>query len=133
MPIEYARYPANWSDEIVPRILARANHQCEVCGIANRAKVYSVALEVKEGTRYKLRRVWVTAHCDMLRLKSICKRGQSIKLISVVLTVAHLDHDEENHSVSDDRLKAMCQLCHLNYDATEKYRRAISKVVKVSS
>lgn len=33
----------------------------------------------------------------------------------VVLTVAHLDHTPEN--VSDANLKAMCQRCHLTYDA----------------
>jgi len=47
----------------------------------------------------------------------------SPKPVKVVLTVAHLDHDETNHQVTDDRLKAMCQLCHLRYDAKEKYRR----------
>ncbi len=34
----------------------------------------------------------------------------------VVLTIAHLDHDAENHEVSDDRLAALCQACHLQYD-----------------
>ena len=34
----------------------------------------------------------------------------------VVLTIAHLDHDKENHDVLDDRLVALCQRCHLNYD-----------------
>lgn len=33
----------------------------------------------------------------------------------VVLTVAHLDHQPEN--CSDDNLAAMCQRCHLTYDA----------------
>lgn len=33
----------------------------------------------------------------------------------VVLTVAHLDHQPEN--VSDENLMAMCQRCHLTYDA----------------
>jgi hypothetical protein len=33
----------------------------------------------------------------------------------VVLTVAHLDHVPEN--CADDNLKAMCQRCHLTYDA----------------
>lgn len=41
----------------------------------------------------------------------------------IVLTVAHLDHDEENWSVSFDRLAALCQRCHLRYDAKEKARR----------
>lgn len=34
----------------------------------------------------------------------------------VVLTIAHLDHDHDNWNVPDDRLKALCQRCHLNYD-----------------
>lgn len=34
----------------------------------------------------------------------------------VVLTIAHLDHDSDNHNVSDDRLAALCQKCHLQYD-----------------
>lgn len=33
----------------------------------------------------------------------------------IVLTVAHLDHDPE-HS-TDENLLAMCQACHLSYDA----------------
>lgn len=34
----------------------------------------------------------------------------------IVLTIAHLDHDSENHNVSDERLAALCQACHLGYD-----------------
>jgi hypothetical protein len=33
----------------------------------------------------------------------------------VVLTVAHLDHMPEH--CDDDNLMAMCQRCHLSYDA----------------
>ena len=33
----------------------------------------------------------------------------------VVLTVAHLDHDPQNND--PDNLRAMCQRCHLTYDA----------------
>lgn len=33
----------------------------------------------------------------------------------VILTVAHLDHDEQN--CSDENLAALCQKCHLTYDA----------------
>jgi len=47
---------------------------------------------------------------------------------NVVLTIAHLDHDPSNWEVKDDRLKAMCQRCHLGYDmarhvANRKYGR----------
>lgn len=46
----------------------------------------------------------------------------------VVLTIAHLDHDKFNHDVDLDRLKALCQKCHLQYDlprhiANRKYGR----------
>lgn len=47
----------------------------------------------------------------------------------VVLTVAHLDHQPEN--CAEDNLMAMCQRCHLTYDAqhharTRKARLAIA-------
>jgi hypothetical protein len=35
----------------------------------------------------------------------------------VVLTVAHLDHTEQN--CSDENLAALCQRCHLRYDARQ--------------
>lgn len=39
---------------------------------------------------------------------------------SVVLTVAHLDHQPEN--CSDENLAAMCQRCHNRYDAPMRAR-----------
>lgn len=41
----------------------------------------------------------------------------------VVLTLAHLDHDEQNPSPSLDRLRALCQRCHLAYDRDDNQRR----------
>lgn len=46
----------------------------------------------------------------------------------VILTIAHLDHDKFNNDVNLDRLKALCQKCHLQYDlprhiANRKYGR----------
>ena len=40
----------------------------------------------------------------------------------VVLTVAHLDHDTTHND--DDNLKALCQRCHLTYDAELHARHA---------
>lgn len=40
----------------------------------------------------------------------------------VVLTVAHLDHQPEN--CGDDNLRAMCQRCHLTYDAAHHAKNA---------
>lgn len=39
-----------------------------------------------------------------------------VKFVKIILTIAHLDHDKLNHDVKLDRLKALCQRCHLNYD-----------------
>jgi hypothetical protein len=44
----------------------------------------------------------------------------------VVLTVAHLDHQPENNGAPGDRpnLMAMCQRCHLTYDAKHHAKNA---------
>lgn len=125
MPIDYKRYPDNWKTEIVPFVLNRAGHSCELCGVENGKHLFSIPLCVREHGKYKRRMIWVSSESDAMRIQSISHRKS--KIIKVVLTVAHLDHDEENHDVSYDRLKAMCQWCHLNYDAKEKYRRACNR------
>ena len=101
MPIDYKKYPPNWKTEIRPRILERANHKCEVCGLPNYC--------------------FVNKHTRELNLPD---EDDTIKII---LTIAHLDHDEDNWNVKDERLKAMCQKCHLTYDAPEKARRRREK------
>ncbi len=55
---------------------------------------------------------------------NISKAGSVYK---IVLTIAHLDHDETNWDVKDERLAALCQPCHLRYDAPEKARRREEK------
>ena len=126
MPIDYAKYPPNWTKEIVPRILVRADHKCENCGVPNGTTLTSLALDVKDvDGRYKIKRFWLTDESDVIRMAPFAKPDR--KTVKVVLTIAHLDHDETNHDVPDERLRAWCQYCHLNYDASEKYRRAVAK------
>lgn len=123
MPIDYKRYPPNWKSYIVPTVLARANNCCEKCGLKNGQGVWSVPFVVRtEGGRYKQKAVWFSSHNDAIRESE----GRLFSRVKVVLTIAHLDHDEENHSVKLERLMALCQICHLRYDAQEKYRRSIS-------
>lgn len=100
MPIDYKKYPKNWK-QIRERILKRAGNQCECKG---------------ECGLHKDRR------CEE-------KNGEYAKWANgkVVLTIAHLDHDEQNHNVKDERLKAMCQRCHLRYDVNEKKKRKKDK------
>jgi len=97
MPCDYSIYPSNWKTEIRPAVLLRADNRCEVCGLPN--KVYI--------NRYT---------------REICLMNED-NAILVILTIAHLDHDETNADIKLDRLKAMCQRCHLRYDRLEKKRR----------
>lgn len=128
MPIDYNKYPPNWRKEIVPRILRRANNCCEKCGLKNKQLVYAVQLHVREGSRYKLKSFWFQILQDAQRaIRCFEEDVHWIRKIKVVLTIAHLDHDEENWGVSDDRLMAMCQSCHCDYDANEKYNRVHNK------
>lgn len=113
MPIDYSEYPANWKTEIRPAVLARANHKCEDCGIANHA----VIKRFKGGYVTPGTQEW-----DMIN-SSIRYGGHSLAtalkkhgFTRIVLTIAHLDHDKSNENVKLERLKALCQKCHLGYD-----------------
>jgi 5-methylcytosine-specific restriction endonuclease McrA len=49
------------------------------------------------------------------------------RLTTIVLTIAHLDHDIRNNSM--ENLKALCQKCHLNYDK-HYHRKNASQTIK---
>jgi len=52
-------------------------------------------------------------HCEFCQAKNY--EPHPITGSKVILTVAHLDHTPEN--CSDENLVALCQRCHLRYDA----------------
>lgn len=125
MPIDYSRYPPGWLKVIRPRIMKRANNKCEICGLEHLSTVYAIKLQVKdEDSRYKPRSIWFRNEDDAKREGT---HWTEYKPVKVVITIAHLDHDETNHEVTDDRLMALCQICHLRSDAKEKYRRSLEK------
>lgn len=116
MPIDYKDYPKDWQQRRA-RALRRAQYRCEHCGVKN----YSV-IERKEGKAFYLFQTHSTyagacAHRDQLR-----KNGRP-KAITIVLTLAHLDHDDWNHKVADSRLAVLCQRCHFQYDRADKENR----------
>ncbi|MGR3220927.1 MAG: hypothetical protein ACUZ8H_14080 [Candidatus Anammoxibacter sp.] len=123
MPINYSEYPQNWKTEIVPAILKRANNECEICKLQNRSTVYSINIYIRsnENGKYGYKTIWFRNKQDAERHSHISTG--IIKPVQVILTIAHLDHDNTNHNINLDRLKAMCQYCHLKYDGKEKYKR----------
>lgn len=106
------RYPADWS-EISRRVRERAGHRCEFCGVRDGA----VGWRDARGTWHELDALQL-AMCQwprppfLVTLYSHPRRV--IRVIEIILTVAHLDHTPEH--CEDDNLKAWCQRCHLNYD-----------------
>jgi len=129
MPIDYKKYPKDWNSEIRPRIMARANNTCEFPGCDFKHGEYVWAVRHKGRTTAWLRdfdeadKLPKTIESKKKKRTGKVEYIPNPKKVKVILTIAHLDHDESNHEVQDDRLKAACQLCHLRYDAKEKYRR----------
>lgn len=123
-PIDYSKYPLDWK-EIVERIRLRSGDRCEQCGLHNKQKVFSVSLKIQDHDgRYKQKRYWFSDFWDAWRIHN---DDYNMSIVKVILTTAHLDHDEENWDVKDDRLEHMCQQCHLRFDSKEKYRRSLNK------
>ena len=94
MQVDYIKYPYNWKTEIVPSVLKRAG-------------------ELRDGNK-----IITEAKCEFCGVENHIYREGS----KIVLTVAHLDHDAENHEVSLERLKALCQKCHNNYDMPNRVK-----------
>lgn len=115
-PENRARYPANWP-EISARIRARAQNRCEWCGVANHA----LGGRLRDGTwcdavprgekLYGL--VWPKPGTVSWCIDKDCDTHE-LRIVRIVLTVAHLDHQPEN--CTEENLKALCQRCHLRYD-----------------
>lgn len=102
MPIRAERkalYPINWR-EISLRIRERANNCCEFCGAPNGEWIRRDKADLNK---------WFKSH------EGVAAGLLYTASVKVVLTVAHLNHDETD--CSDDNLKALCQRCHLTYDA----------------
>lgn len=110
-PENRARYPDNWATEIRPSVLARAHNSCEKCKAPNG----EVICREMDGSTYMLMNgmVFDAETGDALGWV----RGSEYpagRFITVVLTIAHLDHQPENCDPAN--LRAWCQRCHLRYD-----------------
>jgi hypothetical protein len=111
-PENRARYPTNWKSEIRPRILARAHDHCEKCKAPNG----KVICREMSGATYMVEsgHVFNSETGDCLGRARVTDYPAG-RYVTVVLTIAHLDHTPEN--CDDNNLRAWCQRCHLRYDA----------------
>jgi 5-methylcytosine-specific restriction endonuclease McrA len=101
---ERKRYPprAEWR-KIRAAILERTEHKCETCGAPNGALIIR---DIDDPFVYETH-----AACGG------CAGGDPdcLRAVRIVLTIAHLDHTPENNDPNN--LRALCQRCHLRYDA----------------
>ncbi len=105
------RYPADWK-QVRERILRRALWRCEWPGCE--ALHRDVGWWRFDGKFIPMGRALRDAGAKAGH-EIACSDGSTIKLIMIVLTIAHLDHQPEN--CADDNLRAWCQRHHLGYDA----------------
>jgi len=130
-PEDKDRYPKDWP-AISARIRARDGHRCKWCHVEN----YALGGRARDGTFCRarptgtdgLRTTWPKpgdyGWCD--------GASQQLRIVRIVLTVAHLDRTPEN--CADENLVSLCQRCHNRYDAKarragiEARRRAVAAV-----
>lgn len=116
MAIDYRTYPKDWKQKRA-RAMKRTACKCEHCGVEN----YSV-IERGQGSRYFLFAV-CPSYNKAKKQRDLLRQHGHPRAITIVLTLAHLDHDEWNHNVSDDRLALLCQRCHFKYDRVDNEKR----------
>lgn len=105
-------YPANWQ-EIRRRILERAGHCCEHCGLSDGAfgyrdsdgEFHQAPADDKDGIRLTL---WAE---DL---------PEDARLFAIQLTIAHLEHDPRLNTDAD--LAALCCQCHNRHDGPHRAR-----------
>lgn len=129
MPCDYKKYPDDWK-AIRARILERAGHKCEECGVQN----YAVGARDRFGE-------WHDEN-EIENMKSDC--GLHLfctwpKMTKIVLTTAHIGADypdgtpgdkHDKLDCRDENLKIMCQRCHLRLDMDEHKANAAQTRLK---
>lgn len=126
------RYPSDWKG-IVAGVRARAGERCECRGQCGDAHDHGPSVG-RSDERHRCgapngesivrdpRRPAVWWRLD----ESPYSYEARPRTVVVVLTVAHVDHDEANNDPSN--LLALCQRCHLKMDAEDnRIRRAVSR------
>lgn len=110
-------YPPDWRHRRL-RILERDGHRCSFCKVKNYAEI----IRLKDGIYINCRNERMYNSQGKYQGKATAEDLYG-KPITVILTVMHLDHDEWNWEVTDDRLATACQRCHLNYDRIDNEQR----------
>lgn len=121
MPCDMSKYPADWQERRA-RILARAGHCCEECGVGNGA----IGRRFADGVFVPLETLVRTGVLSLPEGDIYAKHLRGLGLIKIVLTVAHLIEDGPLDCPDSD-LRALCQKCHNARDAKMRARHRREK------
>ena len=112
-PENRSRYPANWN-EIRAAILARAGNCCEQCKVPNGRRIargdgpFAGTFQIDTADVFDAE---TGEHIARVRMGEY----QVKNMVTIVRTIAHLDHQPENCDPAN--LRALCQMHHLRHDA----------------
>lgn len=111
------RYPADWP-EIRARIQRRAGNKCEKCRVPNHLlggrDVDGTFIPAMPLGEKNLRLEWPTPGTWAWCQEPLTQRHVQLRIIRIVCTTAHFDHNPEN--CDDGNLRFWCQRCHLAHD-----------------
>ena len=127
MPFKKERYPVDWK-EIRARILQRDENRCKYCraptGVwISRDKNFQWGIEKGAYMVGETGAVFANDGTPLGFWRGSEWEGD--KAVKIVLTVAHLDHDETRNS--DDNLASLCQKHHLDHDRKDNISRAMKR------
>jgi 5-methylcytosine-specific restriction endonuclease McrA len=115
MPVNMKLYGPAWK-QTRERILERAGHKCERCGVPNYTVGYRLSTGEFREPNYPQAYYRFSNHADLKR------EG----LFRIVLTIAHLIPDGPL-DCPDSELQALCQKCHNAIDAPMRARHRKEK------
>jgi len=128
MPCDYSKYPPNWKTDIRPAILERAKHCCEICGVPNHKMIIRGTWNGVECYQDDDGIIYDANTSERIGEDYLGEVHPTNRLIKVVLTIMHLDHNTDNNDYSN--LKAACQRCHNRHDVPfRKKNRKVNKGV----
>ena len=113
------KYPDNWQFISSYIRFERAKNRCEICNLHN-----GVIIKRRRNGYYNILTFeQLTEIQDFIKRFNIDEKKslKKLGLTKIILTVAHLDHDEKNNDYTN--LMALCQRCHLNHDRKDNFFR----------
>lgn len=100
--------------------MERAKNCCELCKVPNYKEILRGTWNDRECYQDDDGTIYDANTSEVMGSDYVGEVHPTNKLIKVVLTIAHLDHDVINNDPGN--LKALCQRCHNRHDAG--YRKA---------